>query len=323
MFAVKRCCARLIKHISVANRMNPRIVRSLSEASGLADCYSGVRIGSFGVDGSAKKVLERFKYKAPHSDTIDIVGLHSSIDYSDSSFVQHYGEDACFVNPDFFAVADGVGGWKKHGVDPAVFASKLMINCLEHTMKQASPSPVDTLRGGFDALKAETPAVFGGSTACVAHIDTTAGQLNLANLGDSGWRVIRDGKVLFSSEDQRHTVFTPYQLSIAPEGHNSILDLPESADVHQIDVEPGDVLVLATDGLFDNVYADEIESCLADAGNHATAQELAKELVRLGVNCMMQRDRISPFAMRANDDGFCVLGGKIDDITVVVARIEH
>jgi hypothetical protein len=42
---------------------------------------------------------------------------------------------ACFIaNYDdtyVAGVADGVGGWRRHGVDPSLFSSQLMANCAE------------------------------------------------------------------------------------------------------------------------------------------------------------------------------------------------
>lgn len=35
------------------------------------------------------------------------------------------GEDAFYANESILAVADGVGGWAEHGVDPAVYSRKL------------------------------------------------------------------------------------------------------------------------------------------------------------------------------------------------------
>ena len=38
------------------------------------------------------------------------------------------GEDAWYNSDFILAVADGVGGWNRHGVDPAKFSRKLMTN---------------------------------------------------------------------------------------------------------------------------------------------------------------------------------------------------
>ena len=37
-----------------------------------------------------------------------------------------------------------------------------------------------------------------------------------ANLGDSGFRVIRDGSIIHRSEEQQHYFNTPFQLAMAP-----------------------------------------------------------------------------------------------------------
>ena len=44
------------------------------------------------------------------------------------------GEDALFVTNDFsvIAVADGVGGWNKKGVDPALFSNELTRRFKDH-----------------------------------------------------------------------------------------------------------------------------------------------------------------------------------------------
>ena len=55
---------------------------------------------------------------------------------------------------------------------------------------------------------------------------------------------------------QQHAFNMPYQLASArllPEA-----DAPEDADVYELDVEPGDVVVLGTDGLFDNMWDDQL-----------------------------------------------------------------
>ena len=38
------------------------------------------------------------------------------------------GEDAWYTSERLLSVADGVGGWNRHGIDPALFSRKLMDN---------------------------------------------------------------------------------------------------------------------------------------------------------------------------------------------------
>jgi len=32
------------------------------------------------------------------------------------------GEDACYTHENLLAVADGVGGWAEHGIDPGLYS---------------------------------------------------------------------------------------------------------------------------------------------------------------------------------------------------------
>ncbi len=73
---------------------------------------------------------------------------------------------------------------------------------------------------------------------CAARAAPRRRPLQVANLGDSGVRVIRDGRVVFASAAQQHMFNMPYQLS-----HPSIIDSPDDAD--SADVTTVDVVVSA------------------------------------------------------------------------------
>lgn len=84
----------------------------------------------------------------------------------------------------------------------------------------------------------------------------------------------------------------------------------------------GDVIVAGTDGLFDNLYNNEITAVVVDAVRsglepHATAQKIAA----LARQRAMDRNRQTPFATAAQEAGFRYYGGKLDDITVVVSYV--
>lgn len=57
------------------------------------------------------------------------------------------------------------------------------------------------------------------------------GRLEVANLGDSGVRVVRDGRVMFASAAQQHMFNMPFQLS-----HPSIIESPDDADSADVSV---------------------------------------------------------------------------------------
>lgn len=49
-------------------------------------------------------------------------------------------------------------------------------------------------------------------------LDRQSHRLHTANLGDSGFLVVRGGEVVHRSDEQQHYFNTPFQLSIAPPG---------------------------------------------------------------------------------------------------------
>jgi len=112
--------------------------------------------------------------------------------------------------------------------------------------------PQDILQFAFDKMKHSK--IIGSSTACLVHFDGK-NKLHYANLGDSGLILIRNGKRAFKTQPQQHSFNCPFQL-----GTDSG-DTPEQADTNHdkaIHVEDGDILVLATDGFFDNVTDEQL-----------------------------------------------------------------
>ncbi|KAA3466975.1 putative protein phosphatase 2C 55 isoform X1 [Gossypium australe] len=92
--------------------------------------------------------------------------------------------------------------------------------------------------------------------------------------------------------------------------------------VFAVPVAPGDVIIAGTDGLFDNLYNNEITAVVVHAvraglGPQVTAQKIAA----LARQRAQDRDRQTPFSTAAQDAGFRYYGGKLDDITVVVSYI--
>ena len=92
--------------------------------------------------------------------------------------------------------------------------------------------------------------------------------------------------------------------------------------VFTIPVAPGDVVVVGTDGLFDNLYNEEVAEIVLDAVRAGleplvTAQRIAV----LARQRALDRNRQTPFSTAAQEAGFRYYGGKLDDITVVVSYI--
>ncbi|XP_072909969.1 protein phosphatase PTC7 homolog isoform X2 [Hemitrygon akajei] len=172
-----------------------------------------------------------------------------------------YGDDACFVAShrlaDVLGVADGVGGWWDYGVDPSQFSTTLMQTC-ERLVQEGlfvPSNPVGILMASYKEMLQNKVPLLGSSTACLVILDREKRCLYTANLGDSGFLIVRDGRIIHRSDEQQHYFNTPFQLAIPPpEAQDSILnDSPETAEDSTFNVEVGDIILTATDGLFDNM----------------------------------------------------------------------
>ncbi|KAI1425392.1 protein serine/threonine phosphatase 2C [Xylaria sp. FL1777] len=188
------------------------------------------------------------------------------------------GQDAFFIsrvgdtNAVAFGVADGVGGWEESGVDPADFAHSfcdyMASAAHEHRSSGGDPplAPRALMQRGYDDVVKDRSIHAGGSTATVA-VASEDGKLEVANLGDSGFVHLRLNAVHSYSEPQTHAFNTPYQLSIVPAsmlaraaafGGAQLCDYPKDADVTQHDLKHGDILVFASDGVWDNLFNQDI-----------------------------------------------------------------
>ncbi|WCJ39519.1 hypothetical protein M5689_020502 [Euphorbia peplus] len=220
------------------------------------------------------------------------------------------GQDAYFIcnAKNTIAVADGVGGCS---VDAGIYARELMENSFNALLDQnkGSVNPVSVLRWAHTNTKSE-----GSSTACIVALNDNH-VLRYANMGDSGFILFRENKLNYRTPIQQHRFNCPYQLSYKKKDTSSM------ANQEEIRVEEGDFIVVGTDGLFDNVYAKEIEEIL-NRNKGDDLDKLALEISDRALVHSMDRTYNSPFAKAAKLEGREHTGGKNDDITVVVAKVE-
>jgi protein phosphatase PTC7 len=252
------------------------------------------------------------------------------------------GEDAFFVSEEYasFGVADGVGGWAAAGIDPAEYPRKLIDAC--EIGAALHGDPYDILMNAFETVHAP-------GTCTVALATLEGNYLHLASLGDCGTRIVRDGTVIFASKVQEHRFNQPYQLG-SPRFHPS--NVPEDAHRYSIVVQPGDVIVMGSDGLWDNLWDHELESLVAEElekmaavvgargggdgiSRHYKGQEKVQELVdnlaKLASKHSKDSRYSSPFVVekyeRLVPEAVRKLmeeepqGGKLDDVTAVAAII--
>ncbi|CAL5379583.1 unnamed protein product [Camellia sinensis] len=223
------------------------------------------------------------------------------------------GEDAYFVATQWLGVADGVGQWSLEGINPGVYAQELMENCRKIVSQCNSiplSNPVEVLNQS--ALEAQSP---GSSTILVAYFDGQA--LHVASIGDSGFIVIRNGAVFMKSSPMLYEFNFPYQIESGD-------DLSDLVEVYRIYLDEGDVIITATDGLFGNLYDQEISLVVSKSLQaKLKPEEIAEVLAMRAQEVGSTKACRSPFADAIQAAGYVgFTGGKLDDVTVIVSLVQ-
>ena len=193
----------------------------------------------------------------------------------------------------------------------------------------------------------------GSATVCVlsAYPNNAADRLDfsVANLGDSGFIIIgqngsnnnnknifgltpeqpfrylsethmETNKILHRSRAQQSAFNTPFQLSVDDKSNNA-----EDADLYNGSLKPGDIIIMGTDGLFDNLYDHEILEVFGHPQTVATATPglLAKtiaDLARTHAATAIPTPWYTELRKVYPDVLPC---GKLDDITVIVSLVTN
>ncbi|KAL8688020.1 MAG: hypothetical protein Q9218_005963 [Villophora microphyllina] len=341
------------------NTQSYRLSHTSAQQSNIA-YRVGAAFSAKGRRFNTKQDLYTFNFDRRSSEKRPFTGRPAS--GQDAFFVSNVGSSGSTA----FGVADGVGGWSDSGIDSADFSHALCRYLTKNARDNAEEQKLGAqtlLQQGYVDVVADKTIPGGGSTACIAvgHAD---GHLEVANLGDSGFIQFRLNAVHNSSNPQTHAFNTPYQLSIIPPrilarsrifGGTPLHDFPQDASVTHHQVRHGDVLVFATDGVWDNLNPSELLQIVSrhmtgfqgwKAGQQGT--EVGEELGALtqegGIPkekentlqtsiavaitgeakaASLDTKRDGPFAKEIHkfyphED---YRGGKVDDITTVVALV--
>ena len=100
------------------------------------------------------------------------------------------------------------------------------------------------LKAALDMAHSKT-RLPGSCTACLAHIDGETGKLSALNLGDSGFLVLRNDRIIARSSPQQHFFDCPVQLAAFPE-HCDQTDYPKDGQTVSLSLQQGDLIIMGT-----------------------------------------------------------------------------
>ena len=90
-------------------------------------------------------------------------------------------------------------------------------------------TPIKILSNSYNSLLEKKNDLIGSSTACVIVFHRESHSLHTANLGDSGFVIIRNNKIVHRSQEQQHYFNSPFQLAIHPSLNNNNDDTNEDS----------------------------------------------------------------------------------------------
>lgn len=200
------------------------------------------------------------------------------------------------THSEVFLVADGMGGQEQGEI-----ASGMAVDIIPRAVRVYLDSHLDPSQAVMQALLEANRAILDASRdqAAGRRMGTTAvlavrqdDQVYVAGFGDSRAYLIRRDRVEQLTIDHtvadallRNGALTPEQARQSPYRHVlykflGCADLSDSAEVHPFTPEPGDHLLLASDGLTNYISSDDLR---AGAARHSDPQEWANELVNLAL----------------------------------------
>jgi len=259
--------------------------------------------------------------------------------------------DATLVSPMLVGIADGVSQIEEFGIDASELPNELLNAIEEQAVAQLLPGqetedylgPISMMREAY-----ESTSCLGSTTVLTATMDNSTrihGKLHpmiaVCSIGDCEILLLRrgrDGRLApaFHTEMQRidGNAQSPLQLarvddSIDPNFNPEIMTevIERGSAVHCVSAYEGDIVILGTDGVFDNLFIDEVVSICDEmlffpCGPHQKFKPLDRGILgevarRIVLEC---HAKTMP-GQNGYKDSPIGKGGKVDDTSCVVGEV--
>lgn len=221
------------------------------------------------------------------------------------------GEDAVFTKGRTFGVFDGVSGADK--LDGVPLYSRTLANEMKKRVGNDGLNVQEMTKFLTESADVADAYATGASTAVVASIGEN-GFLQALNVGDSCCMVIRDGMIAAKTREISHYWECPYQLS------SDSPDRPKDGTKLNVELTPGDLIIMGSDGVFDNVGDEMILDTVASTS--MKAGQIAKKITNVSRKQSLDKESVTPYSKQAQKRGLpdykFGIGGKVDDIGCVV-----
>ena len=216
-----------------------------------------------------------------------VVGRSAGL--SDTGRKRRQNEDAYVCEPPLFAIADGMGGAQAGEVASGLAAAAFEEGAAAIHGEDGVATLVRAANARIFERAVHDPTVAGmGTTATVAVVDESAGTVTLAHVGESRAYRYRRGALEQLTTDHslvgelvRSGRLTEDEAAVHP--HRSVItralgtDADVEVDTLTVEVVPGDLVLLCSDGLSAMVRDEEIARVLEATG--AAPREAGEALI--------------------------------------------
>jgi protein phosphatase len=212
---------------------------------------------------------------------------------SDRGCVRNNNEDCCRIEPSLglYVLADGMGGAKA-----GERASRIAVDAVEETVRMAGRQDSQVLlqaveeanRRVLEAARSD-PGLEGMGTTLVAALETADG-LAIASVGDSRAYLLDDQGFRAITEDQtwvnevgRPLGLDEQSLRTHPMRHVLTMAIgaaaPLTVNYYAVDLNPGGLLLISSDGLHGVIEDPEMERILRGSRNGVPLEESCLKLI--------------------------------------------
>ncbi|KAG7400063.1 hypothetical protein PHYBOEH_007131 [Phytophthora boehmeriae] len=262
---------------------------------------------------AAQYLLERMRTCKSLQELSDVSkkksrGCFESVGSASHSF---HGDDAVGYGPGYMVVADGVSGTMKASGVLARYLVAETLTALSKLRKRARETPAsaaDFSQSMHSAIKSARKMTKRkgrlDSTLSAVFFDESTRKMFVYTIGDCKCVVFREGTLVFESDSIIYDFNVPAVVS-----SNQTINYAAEVEIQTFSYEAGDVCLLFSDGVHDNLYVDDIVACVtspADSTSRSksTAEEIARRIVQRAKDTFASSTGYIPFAVSAA--GFCL-----------------
>jgi PPM family protein phosphatase len=241
------------------------------------------------------------------------IGCQRERNEDSSAYWEPDSEDGLERRGRLAVIADGMGGYEGGQEASRIAVQTICETYADTGLLDHQIALVSSVRAAHERIQEyaiQHPELFGMGTTCTA-LSVVHSQLHYAHVGDSRLYLIRHGSISQLTRDHSYVarlvmsgVIRPEEAELHPQRHiltaalgvgeQPLIDTPEMP----VALEPGDVLLLCTDGLWGIVSNDELRKF----ANSGSPSEACRQLVQLA-NQRGGPDNITVQVLRFSGNG--------------------